>query len=219
MNDSKFERALYDEVVEKALNDVPKEEHEFSPEFKAKMEKLIDRRKKPYYAFIATAGRRVAVVAICLLISLSALTLSVRAFFPETWGVILEQIGGFIGVSFKTDADSELSYLGEIRTPEYIPEGFESTLIDKTDLSVYISYTDSLDHVITYTQHPMSDLSLMVSNSYTPTPVSVAGHDAVLFVGEGKILTWSDGVFIIRIEDYSGMLTDEMLLTMAESAY
>lgn len=62
MIESNFEKALYDALApeyETAMQDVDNE-HEFSPEFEKKMKKLINRRNKPYYKLINTAGKRTA---------------------------------------------------------------------------------------------------------------------------------------------------------------
>ncbi|MDE6664677.1 MAG: hypothetical protein K2K14_00590, partial [Ruminococcus sp.] len=70
MSESNFEKALYDALApeyERAMQDVV-DEHEFSPKFERKMKKLINRRNKPYYKIINTAGKRVACVAVIVLI-------------------------------------------------------------------------------------------------------------------------------------------------------
>ena len=81
MAESNFQKALYDALTheyEIAMQDVA-DEHEFSPEFEKKMKKLINRRNKPYYRMINTAGKRTACAAVVVLVVSSVTIMNVEA--------------------------------------------------------------------------------------------------------------------------------------------
>lgn len=80
MSDDNFRKVLSDALTTYYETSIPYiEEHDFSPEFDEKMEKLINRRKKPYFKMINTMSKKVACVAGVFLIASSVTIMSVDA--------------------------------------------------------------------------------------------------------------------------------------------
>ncbi len=80
MSNENFKKALSDALKVDYEDSIPNiEEHKFSPEFEKKMKRLINRRNKPYYRIINTVGKRVACIAIIILITSSVTVMSVKA--------------------------------------------------------------------------------------------------------------------------------------------
>ena len=71
-----LEKAMIPEYDELLLRN---EKHVFSVEFERKMQKLIKRRNKPYYRMINTFGKRVACIALIILVASTVTILSVDA--------------------------------------------------------------------------------------------------------------------------------------------
>lgn len=94
MDRTEFGKVVYDVMIQE-YDDLLIEnvEHEFSQKFEKKIEKLIKRRRKPYFRMISTVGRRVACIAIAVFIASAATVMSVDAlrnavfkFFSDLFG-------------------------------------------------------------------------------------------------------------------------------------
>lgn len=140
MNENNFKKALFDALspeYEKMLSE-QESEHEFSPKFNKDMEKLIKRRKKPYYKLINTFGKRVACVVCAVLVVSSATVLSVSALRNRVSDVFINVYNKFSTVqSNNTD-----------NAPETIETIYEIGY-DLSNFSVdYENYTDYQRHII-----------------------------------------------------------------------
>lgn len=221
MPDSNFEKAIYEAVMPEIDEIMPKnaEKHEFSPKFRKRAKKLISRVDHPLKRFENTTARRAAVIVLCAFVSLATLTVGTAAVFPDTFHFVLDRIGEYIGVTFDSKTPDIEDIIGEVITPKYIPDDFNELFVDRAKLSVYICYSDDTERTFSYSQHPITDLSLMLDSSYSPEMTEVCGREAVLFRGSGKILMWTDGCYIFNISDYDNLLSDEDIIKIGESLY
>ena len=127
MSESKFEMALSEFMCaegEELMIENEVIEHEFSLSFEKKMEKLINRRRKPYFRMINTVGKRVACIAACAFIVSSASLMSVDA--------VREAVFGFIMNIFEDHSD--IKTFDDDKHPDIIEDIYEITY----DLSGYI---------------------------------------------------------------------------------
>ncbi len=212
----KLKSAIYEAVLPRVLGELPPEPTGLSPKAEKRIERQIRRRRSRLYPLISTAGRRAAVIVLCAVVGLSALTVSAAAVFPESFGIALKSIGGYFGIGVGNEPETQQSF-GSVSVPEYIPEGFEAVLIESSETSVYILYVDQEGGAVAYSQSQVEDASLMVDAKLKPSQTKVGGRDAVLFSGYGRVLIWSNGGNILRLEDSGGILSEEELMRIAES--
>ena len=121
---------------EAMLNAALGNEHQFSESFEKNMRKLIRRRKKPYYRFINTAGKRVAVI-VTAFITLSLTTvMSVEALRTPFLDFIMSI---FLDHSEVRGIDNSGDY------PETIESNYEITC-DLSDYSIINRFDDASEH-------------------------------------------------------------------------
>ncbi|MGN0612993.1 MAG: hypothetical protein ACI4JB_03755, partial [Porcipelethomonas sp.] len=126
MSDDKLKRALEEALSREAEvllsgNDIP--EHEFSKKFEKKINKLIKRRRKPYFHAISTVGKRAACIIIGFLAASTATVMSVDA--------LREAVIGFFMKTFDTYS------LVKLVDDKSHPDTIEEIYIITYDLSGY----------------------------------------------------------------------------------
>ena len=97
----------------------------FSKTFENKMQKLIRAQKKSYFYLINTAGKRVAVIILAIMISLTATTFGVKAIRESVIEFITKTFEKFTEVTIesgKPESDMEIELVKT--APQYIPEGY-----------------------------------------------------------------------------------------------
>ncbi|MDE5770199.1 MAG: DUF4367 domain-containing protein [Ruminococcus sp.] len=216
MPESNFEKALYDALApeyETAMQDVI-DEHEFSPEFERKMKKLINRRNKPYYKIINTAGKRVACVAVIVLIASSVTIINVDArnkfshFFVNTY----EKFSKVRPV----EDDSAPTTLEKIYEITYDISDFEIDYFEENEYSRYIIYVKD-DITIYFSQYTkeMYHPSINTEDAEILT-MDINGHEAIYFTDNNNYtrLIWDNGDYIISI---GSNVDKNILIQMAKS--
>lgn len=123
-------RKAFDVIAREEAKDLPTPEEcahiTFSAEFEQKMQRLINKEKKPYYYLINTVGKRVACVIVAVLLVLTSVTFGVKAIREAVIDFFVETFEKFSIVGFKDeDIPSKLDYIETYYTPTYIPEGYE----------------------------------------------------------------------------------------------
>lgn len=119
MTDAEFKKAISEALCDEYIESVPEhDDHVFSDGYRAKMNKLVKRRKKPYYALINSTFKRSAVTAAAVLFLLLA-PLSVKAVRKEAYDFIIRVFPDHSELSIdKTDN----SYPKTIQKEYIIPE-------------------------------------------------------------------------------------------------
>ena len=100
--------------------------HIFSESFRLKMEKLLKFSRKPYFSFVNTVGKRIAIIAILIAVSFSVIMVKVEAVRDPVIHFIVEIYEKFSSIIFP-DSESEEGYPDRIEKsyePGYIPEGY-----------------------------------------------------------------------------------------------
>ena len=144
------------ELYNKKLSDsLPTDEElkdiTFSENFENKMQKLIRAQKKSYFYLINTVGKRVAVIILAIMISLTATTFGVKAIRESVIKFITETFEKFTAVSVEneeTEAQVEI-----IKTaPQYIPEGYTLESEMESDGIYRVIYSSLNNSTIDYIQ-------------------------------------------------------------------
>lgn len=228
MQYTKFQQAIYEAVLVPLLEEIPEhvEPHEYPPEFEKKIRKLFSRSSKPYYALISTAGRRAACIIVIILLGLSVLTVSLKAFLPEVWNVITEWFDDYVTVLFKDDenAPEPPNTIEEIMEPKYVPEGFEAYDTMNAPTICFIAYSvNGSREALTFSQYVYNSTdyyNINFDDSFQTDSIIIAGYSGLIGFSEKKnIITWTDGQYIYSIDDFSKTVPSEELALMASSIY
>ncbi|HHV50344.1 MAG TPA: DUF4367 domain-containing protein [Clostridiales bacterium] len=217
--DEKLKRALYVSLDNKLENLPTFNEldniHDFSPKFKKKINKLIRIHNKPYYRIINTAGKRVALFIITIIISLMATVLSVEALRNGFYNFIMEIYEKFAVVFVDKNAPSQINAIEETYYPEYIPEGFSLATSHQNIAAVTQIYKGPGNGLIIYEQFTINaEFSVDIENDKY-TEIEVNGFSGYHFYEkEINNMIWQDGKYVYILKSTLGK--DEMI-KIAES--
>lgn len=216
MAESNFQKALYDALApeyEMAMQDVT-DKHEFSPEFEKKMKKLINRRNKPYYKIINTAGKRTACAAVVVLVVSSVTIMNVEALrnaFSDFFVSIYEKFSTVQPVD-----DTAPETLEEIYGITYNLNDFEIVYNEKDEYSYYITYAKD-DIVIYFSQYTKDSYNSDVNTENSEvTTLDINGREAIYFTDNHYYnhLIWDNGDYIISLSSNVGK---NILISIAKS--
>lgn len=131
MTDNEFKKAISDALCDEYIDSIPEHnaDHEFSDEFCKKMDKLVKRRKKPYYSFVNSAFKRtIATAAVIILVFLAPL--SVKAVREGAYDFIVRVFSDHAELSVAT---TDGNYPKEIEKEYHIP------YFDDWDVEVWLN--------------------------------------------------------------------------------
>lgn len=195
------------------------EPYEFSPAFKKKMMKLTKAQKKPYYMLVNTAGKRVAVIIVAVLIALSTTVFSVKALRDPLVNFFIDVHESFSRIIFQSDnpAVPALTKVEDYFTPQYIPEGYLLSKKEEFDTVVTYEYHKNGD-IITYDQMILNSSNMLIDTEDTFTEnITINETIGIFFSNKGyDNIIWNDGVYIYYISGTSELGKDE-LIRIAES--
>ena len=216
MGDNNLKLALT-ELMYKEADElmVEYESYEFSPEFEEKMEKLIKRRRKPYFRMINTVGKRVACIAACAFIVSSASLMSVDAVREAVFGFIMNIFEDHSDISFQED-DKHPDTIQDIYEITYDISGFHIDFEDEGDKSRTIVYTNN-NNEITFMQYTQKSFNLGINTEDTELMhIDVNGFDAIYYCDNHNYhtLIWDNGQYIFYI---SSNLPEKETISVAES--
>ena len=218
MSESKFERALSEYMCgegEALMLENEDIAHEFSLKFEKRMEKLINRRKKPYFRMINTVGKRVACIAACAFIVSSASLMSVDAVREAFLGFVLNIFEDHSDISFQED-DKHPDTIQDIYEITYDISGFHIDFEDEGDKSRTIVYTNN-NNEITFMQYTQKSFNLGINTEDTELMhIDVNGFDAIYYCDNHNYhtLIWDNGQYIFYI---SSNLPEKETISVAES--
>lgn len=150
-----FKQAIREALLDEYETYVPElSKHTFSKEFESKMTKMIKRRRRPYYMWINTVGKRVACIVILIVIASLVLSANVEAIdkffqhfeirrFKEGADIWSDKFG-------KADEDSPKE-IEEIYQITYDLNGYDVTWEYSDTTTNWIEYSDK-DSYISFTQ-------------------------------------------------------------------
>lgn len=123
--------------------------YSFSSRFERKMKRLMWEEAHPWITISYRQLKRVAVLGICVVISIFMMSLSVegnRNKFFETVSTMLED-----SVLYTYFADEEEGEF-QAREPGYLPEGYRETERSLSDIHMYLIYENERGEMITWEQ-------------------------------------------------------------------
>lgn len=216
MQKTKFQQAIFEALtIEYEQSISTSDGHDFSQEFEKKMKRLIKRREKPYYKIINTIGKRVACIAMVIIIASSVTVMSVdalRSAFIDFWVSVFERF-------------SIVQSVDDGNVPETIDDVYEITydlseytydLWYSDDFSRNIEYTND-DIIIYFNQDVKSNYdNLLNTEDIEIETIIINGHEAIYFCDNHNYntLIWDNGDYIISL---SSNIDKNGLISIAES--
>lgn len=212
--------ALYLEEYEKELpTDEEVADVTFTPEFEAKMERLLRRQSKPYYVLVNTAGKRVASVILAVLLGLMVTTFSVKALREPFIRFITEMFEKFTSIVFvQNEEPDDEPFVFEKMEPQYVPEGYVVDSVVETEAVYNVKYTHSTMTLIDYKQRRSVNVEMNIDTESTAyQPITIAGLEGVKYKNKDTItLTFCNKHYMFAL--VAPITLDENeLLRMAES--
>lgn len=187
----------------------------FSEAFEKKMQKLIRVQKKSYFYLINTAAKRVALIVLAIIITLTTTAFSVKAIREAVIEFFIETFTTHSEVSVK--GDEVLVYTEFKRVePQYLPEGFILSRDISDDYICYIIYNNSDGKVISYSQYINDGAPISVDTEGIETKsVYINGLEGIMYENKGinKIVFGDENYFY----EIKGQTSKEELLKIAES--
>lgn len=143
MPKTEFQKAIFESLTQEYEQSIPPhDEHEFSPKFQKKMQKLMKRRRKPYFKIIDTTGKRIVCAVIGVFLACSVTVTSASAIKRIVSSFHVETLRRFSNVN---TFDAE----GVEDSPQTIEDIYEITY----DLSGYtydICWSDETSRCVDY---------------------------------------------------------------------
>ena len=213
MNEDNYRMAIDAALTPEYISmlDSPTEQHIFSSKFEKRMNKLIKRRKKPYYKIINTAGKRVAVIiGIFVIISFSTIMSvgALREAFKNFFVSIFEKFS--IVRSFDESSSPE-----SIEATYTITSGLDKYTIsfqEQDEISNNTVYEDEDGHIIDFCQYVKSAYDTMINteNAVIET-IEINGKEAIIYRDNHNYynIIWDIGDYIITINSNIGK--DELI--------
>lgn len=212
------------EILRKAFDIIAREEAKslptpeecthvtFSEEFEQKMQKLINKEKKPYYYLINTVGKRVACVIIAVLLALTSVTFGVKAIREAVIDFFVETFEKFSIVGFKDeDISCTLDHIETYYAPTYIPEGYVLKTDEKFKTYRKIEYISAENDYIYFKQR-------IIDNSDTYVDTEDANFEIVCSNDIEFFYTSKDRMQMVYWNDseYHYLITSENNLSIEE---
>lgn len=184
---------IVDSAMIRALESEVDTSYEFSEEYERKMEKVIQKEAKMWVEDFFRFVRKAAVVAICILGALFALTMSVEAYRNKFFQTVKEIWEDSVIYTYFSEVEEE-SF--QEKEPTYVPEGYEEIKrIGAEDLLTLV-YENSAEQRIVWDRVLVSNEKYSVIDSECDTQVIKELEDGVAVVS-----LYSDGYIIARYEE------------------
>lgn len=176
-----------DSVMEALPTDEELESINFSPRFEKKMQRLINRQKKPYYSMINTAAKRVACIAIIVLVGLTATTLSVEAIREPFINFVIETYEKFTSIIFQKDLPPEKLFFTEA-IPKYIPDGFVLETQEDDEFGLMMVYKNAENEYIIYSIETADAMTIQLDTENTNcNKIEINNSDGIIYENKGEV--------------------------------
>ena len=190
-------------------------EHTFSESFETRMNKLLHLSKKPYYYYINTVGKKVAVVIFAVILSFTFVVVNVKAVREPVVAFIIEIYEKFMEVVFPKN----IIYPHNIETsyePKFIPEGYQLTDDMITTYLVRLRFSDSDNNGFEFRQMIFSGDTIWINTASSDCEnIEVNGHNYIFLKEDtGNKLVWEQNHYFFQIK---GSLSKDDMLRIASS--
>lgn len=187
----------------------------FSETFEKKMQKLISAQKKSYFYLINTVGKRVAIIVLAIMISLTATTFGVKAIRETVIEFIIETYEKFTNIIVQNqDPNTQVELIKT--APQYVPESYvvESEL--DSGMIYKITYNNQEDIPINYNQKISFRTVFNINTEDVEyEKITINYLDGIKYVKNGiNTIVFADETYMYTVY---GQVSMEELIKMAES--
>lgn len=188
-----------------------------SPEFEARMQKLLAYRRHGYYALFGTVGRRVASIVVALLVSATILTASVEALrtpMMRFFARVYEKFTQIFVVEDTTDSSVLPPFVP--CAPTYVPEGYEVSSVQTLERHQRIIYVNESGRRISFTQSRSSNISITIDTEGVDyTEIRIGNYEGIIYSNKGtNAVVFTDNTYVYTL---SSTIDRAELIKMAES--
>ena len=191
----------------------------FTKDFEEKMQKLIESERKFYFYWVNTVRKRVAIIILAIIISLTSVTFGVKAIREPVIRFIIETFEKFANIIFVNEEPETLTddFIFEKETLSYIPEGFVlETEIDNGTIYQVLYTNTEVNSTLMYMQQ-INDNSTMQVNTENVTyeNMTINGNQAIFYSNLGtQTIVFSNNKYVYTIATTE---SKEELIKIAES--
>lgn len=206
------------EAASYEFHDIPCDDsliqHEFSPEFEQKMEKLIRQEHSFFWHFINTTSKRIAVFAV-VFIMLFTTACSVDSIREPLVRFLIEVYETFTEYSFEGEKS-------ELITKEYqmttIPKGFTQTGYFKEDVVIITTYENPNGDMIRFSQSVTADTNLFIDSENSEIKIiDVSGREVHLYIQDGLMSAiWLEDTYLLKVFCY-GNFSEQNVIDIIET--
>lgn len=182
-------------------------EHTFSHGFEKQMDKLIKRRKKPYYSLVNTVGKRVAVIILAFVMISFTTVMSVEALRKPFISFITNMFSSHSEI--RSDPEDSKQYPATIESKYDITEGIDGykvILEEQYDNNRTLDYSKD-NIVVSFEQHIVDDFDMHTNTEgATIEHIDINGHEAIGWFDNHNYyhLIWNNGEYVIVISSNIG---------------
>lgn len=172
----------------------------FSDKYRRKINKLIKRRKKPYFKLICTTGRRIVCTAAAVII-IFASSLSVEAVREAIHDFLMNIFKGHTAVSVSGTIEDYPTVIEEEYEIASLPEGFEMVDYHADIMSVFAMYVNN-DKYISFQQMVYDNFNMNFDNSHSEIEYYTDNQGQEYLVqdtGHSYCVTYNNGRYVIKI--------------------
>ena len=188
-----------------------------SPEFEARMQKLLAYRRHGYYALFGTVGRRVASIVVALLVSATILTASVEALRTPTMRFFARVYETFTQIFVVKDTTNSSVLPPFVPcAPTYVPEGYEVSSVQTVERHQRIRYVNESGRRISFTQSRSSNISITIDTEGVDyTEIRIGDYEGITYSNKGtNAVVFTDNTYLYIL---SSTIDRAELIKMAES--
>lgn len=205
------------EVSAREFFDVPLEEDisvSFSQKFMNKMDKLIMCQKNPFWEYVNTGKKRVAVVAVVLITSfvIALGNEEIRGSMLQLCAEVYEKYNRYY---FVGETTTEITHYYQLN---YVPEGFEVVQILEDKRYYIVTYTNEDNQTIIFEQWATEEYDYTMDNERLEwSTVILKGKKISLFEDSGDMgAMWMENGYCMHLY-YSHCESFEIIKQMIES--
>lgn len=206
------------EAASYEFREIPRDDsqiqHEFSPEFEQKIEKLIHKEKTFFWHFVNTASKRVAVI-VAIFVMLFTTACSVEAIREPIVRFLIEVYETF--TEYRFEGDTAESITKEYRL-SIIPDGFTQTDYTKDEIGITTTYENEVGDLIRFAQLITNDTNLSIDTEKGETRIlDIVGREVHLYQREDLTYAmWIENTYLFELV-CSGTFTEQSIITMIEN--
>ncbi len=206
---------IYSQLTAEKYKEFQNQDVPFSLDFERRMEKLINRNKKPYFRLINTVAKRVAVIIAAIIIVLTSTVFSVEALREGVKNFVIEAYEKFSTIVFRKNSSTSTEIMVYYE-PMYIPKGYILAEEKRLDYDYIKTFKNSNGDEIVYIQSCDLENGRNINTENAITEEINGGFYVYIPSSKTRMFIKSNGIYEYYFR-CSKKVSKEDLLKMADS--